>query len=579
MSQRVLRGLAASSGIAAGTVLVVRDVDPDATNGTGGGAADRERARAALVQVAEELGRLSEAAQAGGRGEEAEILAANRLMAEDPALLAEVEQLAETNPASVAVAQATERHANLLAALDDPYLAARAADIRQLGKRAVRILVGAPTIPQPEQPSIVLARDLGPADVAELELAEGRILGIALAEGAATSHVAIMARALGLPLVVALGHELLQADDAETVVLDGDNGVAVLSPTVLVRERAERAVESLRRERQELAATRGLPSVTTDGHPVRLLCNAVTAAEIAAGLEAGADGVGLLRTELAFLEAHEWPSVPDHLRVLEPALAVLEGRTATVRTLDFGADKTPPFLEGIVERGLALALARPSAFLAQLCAILRAGSETQLRILLPLVESASQFETARSLLEEALFEVDWSGPPPQLGAMIETPAAAEQAGEIAAVADFLSIGTNDLVQYTLRLDRELPLATAQAAADPKVLDLIVRIAEAAHAHGRTVEVCGEAAGELPVAVLLVGAGIDELSASPARIDALRGVVRSISAREAAGAVQSALAARSAAAAVDVARELLRSHGAPEHPGNLAAGQEQRGSVV
>jgi multiphosphoryl transfer protein len=579
MSQQVLRGLAASSGIAVGSVLVVRDVDLDAAQGTGGGAAERERARAALVQVAEELGRLSEAARAGGRGEEAEILAANRLMAEDPALLAEVEQLAEDIPASAAVAQATERHANLLAALDDPYLAARATDIRQLGRRAARILLGVPTIPQPDQPAIVLARDLGPADVAELELAEGRILGIALAEGAATSHVAIMARALGLPLVVALGHELLQADDSETLVLDGDNGVAVISPTPSVRERAERAVESLKQERRELAATRGLPSVTTDGHSIRLLCNAVTASEIAAGLEAGAEGVGLLRTELAFLEAPEWPSLADHLQLLEPALAVLDGRTATVRTLDFGADKTPPFLEGIAERGLALALALPSAFLAQLCAILRAGRETQLRIMLPLVESASQFETARLLFDEALFEVDWSGPPPQLGAMIETPDAAAQAGEIAAVADFLSIGTNDLVQYTLGLDRELPLATAQAAADPAVLDLIVRIADAAHAQGRTVEVCGEAAGELPVAVLLIGAGIDELSASPARIDALRGVVRSISAREAADAVQSALAAQSAAGAVDVALDLLRATGTAEAAANLAAIPGRRDPVV
>ncbi len=579
MSQQVLRGLAASSGIAVGSVLVVRDVEPEAANGAGGGAAERDRARAALAQVAEELGRLTEAALAGGRGEEAEILAANRLMAEDPALLAEVEQLTENAPASIAVAQATERHASLLAALEDPYLAARAADIRQLGRRAARILLGAPTIPQPEQPSIVLARDLGPADVAELELAEGRILGIALAEGAATSHVAIMARALGLPLVVALGHELLQAGDAETVVLDGDNGVAVLSPTSMVRERAERAVESQRRERQELAATRGLPSVTTDGHPVRLLCNAVTASEIEAGLDAGADGVGLLRTELAFLEAPQWPSLEEHLQVLEPALAVLDGRTATVRTLDFGADKTPPFLDGIEERGLALALAQPSTFLEQVCAILRAGRETQLRIMVPLVESASQFETARSLLDEALFEVDWSGPPPQLGAMIETPEAAEQAGEIAAVADFLSIGTNDLVQYTLGLDRELPLATAQAAADPAVLGLIVRVADAAHAHGRTVEVCGEAAGELPVAVLLIGAGIDELSVSPARIDALRGVVRSISARDAAEAVKSALAAKSAAGAVDVARELLRSTEAAEAATNVDSDRSRRGSVV
>jgi phosphoenolpyruvate-protein kinase (PTS system EI component) len=323
-----------------------------------------------------------------------------------------------------------------------------------------------------------------------------------------------------------------------------------------VRTQAERAVEGIAAERRRLATTRGLPAVTKDGHTVRLLCNAATVAEIEAGLTAGAEGVGLLRTELAFLEAPRWPSVADHREMLEDSLAELPGRVATVRTLDFGADKTPPFLVGIEERGLRLALKHPSSFVAQLRAILETGRDTQLRILLPLVESERQFRTARSLLLEAMHEVDWDGPAPELGAMIETPEAAGQARAIAGVADFLSIGTNDLVQYTLGLDRELPLATAQAAADPLVLTLIERIADAAHDAGLTVEVCGEAAGELPVAVLLVGAGIDELSVSPARIDAVRELVRSISVSDARAAVRAALAAGSAEAAIAIASELV-----------------------
>jgi phosphoenolpyruvate-protein kinase (PTS system EI component) len=394
--------------------------------------------------------------------------------------------------------------------------------------------------------------------VAELELAEGLVVGIALAEGAATSHVAIMARALGLPMSVALGESLLAAQDEEEAVLDGDNGVLVLAPTAAVRAQAEHAAEGIAQERRRLAATRGLPAVTNDGRTVRLLCNAATVAEIEAGLIAGAEGVGLLRTELAFLDARRWPSVADHRAVLEAPLAHLAGRVATVRTLDFGADKTPPFLQGIEARGLRLALSHPSAFVAQLRAILEAGRKTSLRILLPLVESERQFRTARSLLAEALHEVDWEGPAPALGAMIETPEAAGQARAIAGVADFLSIGTNDLVQYTLGLDRELPLATAQAAADPAVLALIVRIADAAHDAGLTVEVCGEAAGELPVAALLVGAGIDELSVSPARIDAVRELVRSISATDARAAVRAALAAGSTAEALAIAGEVART---------------------
>jgi phosphoenolpyruvate-protein phosphotransferase len=556
MSQRVLRGLAASSGVALGSALVVRDLEPS-FNG-GGGAEEQARALAALDGVARELGRLAELARKAGRAEEAEILESNRLMAEDPALHAEVEALAADAPAPTAVLNATERHASLLAGLEDAYLAARAADVRQLGRRAARILTGASAVSRPNEPSILIARDLGPADVAELELADGKILGIALAEGAATSHVAIMARSFGLPMVVGLGDGVVQAADDERVVLDGDNGVVVLAPTSAVHEAAARAVENRRLERQRLIAQRGLPCVTKDARAIRLLCNAVTPAEVAAGLEAGAKGVGLLRTEFAFLEARSWPTEAEHLAALEAPLAALARRVATVRTLDFGADKTPPFLAGVEERGLRLALAYPEAFSAQLRAILRAGHDTQLRVLLPLVESAEQLSSARVLLDEAIEAVAWSGPPPQLGAMIETPEAAVRAGEIAAAADFLSIGTNDLVQYTLGLDRELPLATAQAAADPLVLASIARIVAAAHGERLAVEVCGEAAGETELAVLLLGLGVDELSVAPARVDRIRALVRAIRADEAAAVAQAALSAGSAEAAVALAGELARS---------------------
>jgi phosphocarrier protein FPr/phosphocarrier protein len=384
------------------------------------------------------------------------------------------------------------------------------------------------------------------------------VLGIALADGAATSHAAIMARALGLPMVVGLGDGVFAAVDGERSVLDGDNGILVLDPSSSVRARADQAIENRLRERQRLAALRGLPAVTRDGRAIRLLCNAATPAEAEAGLEAGAEGVGLLRTELAFLEAGHWPSEVQHTSALEPPLASLAGRVATVRTLDFGADKTPPFLLGIEERGLALALSQPAAFMAQLRAILHAGRKTQLRVLLPLVESAEQFSSARALLLEALDATAWTGPPPQLGAMIETPEAAARAEEIAEVVDFLSIGTNDLVQYTLGLDRELPLATAQSAADPRVLRLVRDVVEAAHRRGLSVEVCGEAAGESPVTALLVGLDVDELSVAPARIDAIRALVRGLSAATAAETAHAALESESLTKALALGAELVSS---------------------
>lgn len=554
MTERALLGLSAAGGVAVGRALLLRDEHP-AEPGDGG-EDEQRRAAKALIILAAELALGAERLRASGRDEEAEILEANRLMAEDPALAREVQALAGEVDAASAVLQATERHAGLLESLPDELLAARAADVRGLGRRAARLLAGEPAQLAPLRPAIVIARDLGPADMAELDLVGGRIRGFALAEGGATSHAAIMARALGLPLVVGLGDEILTAADEELVALDGDAGSAVLDPCEERLEDSLRSVHEQRRSRRLLAGSRALPAVTRDGRKVRLLCNASTPAEVNAGLAAGAEGVGLLRTELAFLETGDWPTDAQHAEVLKPALALLADRTATVRTLDFGADKTPPFLAGTTERGLALSLAHPDEFEAQLRGILETGASTALRILLPLVRDVEELRTARGLLEKVLESVQWSGPRPALGAMIETPEAASRADEIAAEADFLSIGTNDLVQYTLGLDRELPLATVQAAGDPEVLGHIAEVVRAAHERKLAVEVCGEAAGEAPLVVLLVGLGVDELSVAPARLDEVRTIVRRISAAQAAQAARWAIAAESARQALAFADDVL-----------------------
>ncbi|MDX6511112.1 MAG: multiphosphoryl transfer protein [Gaiellaceae bacterium] len=511
MSTLELRGLAASGGIAIGRALHWREPAGDADGD----------AVAALAAAAEELGRAAERLHAQGLVEEAEILDVNRLMAEDPSLVAEVERLARELPAAEALRRATAKHADLLAALHDEVLAARATDVRQLGLRAARALGGAGP-PVPAGASVLVAHDLGPAEVAELDLGEGAIEGIALAEGAATSHAAIIARSLGIPLVVGIGEGLLGVEDGARVVLEGDEGRLLVEPSPYRLAHAEQDLRARRQRRSELASTRTLPAVTRDGRAIRLLCNACTPAEVAAGLAAGAEGVGLLRTELAFLAAPAWPSEGQHVSVLAPALRLLEGRVATVRTLDFGADKTPPFLAGIQQRGLALMLAHPDALAAQLRAIVAAGSGTDLRILLPLVEYAADVHAVRALVGRGV----------TLGAMIETPTAAGRAAEIAAAADFISIGTNDLVQYTLGLDRDRPVASATTATEPVILRLIGQIVSAAHAAGKTVEVCGEAAGEPEVAELLVGLGVDELSVSPARLDEVRAAVRALSAADA-----------------------------------------------
>jgi phosphoenolpyruvate-protein kinase (PTS system EI component) len=552
-----LSGVAGSHGIAIGTVYRLVDVEVPAS-GTGG-PAEQARSLAALQAVAARLGAASERLQAAGRTDEAEILATGQLMADDPSLLAEVEALAANRPAVAALIEATERQAARLAAIPDPYLSARAADVRRLGRQAARLASGiqpgaarevdatreagarpcAPTVDDPGgahglaptdiEPVILVASDLGPADLAEVELSGLIIGGIALAEGAVTSHAAIVARSLGVPLVVGLGEGVLDADDGMTAMLDGMSGALVMSPTDATLQAARAAVARQEEQREQLARSRADGAATADGHRVRLLMNASTERDMLAGLQAGAEGIGLLRTELAFLDALDWPTRAQHEAAVRPIFRQCQGRTVTVRTLDFGADKTPPFLRGRSERGIALQLAAPDALVVQLRALLHAwaeaGTEAGLRIMLPLAESPEQIAAARAALELAHREVRADAPLPSLGAMIESRRAVEQIEAIAAAADFLSIGTNDLVQDLLGLDRLTPAATIRSAADPRVLRAIRTVTGAAHPHGLTVEVCGEAAGDPEIAVLLVGLGVTELSVAPSRLDIVRAAVR------------------------------------------------------
>jgi phosphoenolpyruvate-protein kinase (PTS system EI component) len=323
-------------------------------------------------------------------------------------------------------------------------------------------------------------------------------------------------------MVAGLGAELLDVSAGDELIVDGTEGTALLSPSREARERFRAIAVRDAEERARLAAGRGRPAVTRNGRAIRLLANASSPAESAAALECGAEGLGLVRTELAFLDVLDWPTEEQHHDALVATLAPFAGRVVTVRTLDFGADKTPPFLHGLGGRGVALTLEHEDALRAQLAGILRAGAGTTLRIMLPLVESPVQVAAVRRLLREAGARAGSS--PPQLGAMIETPAGAEHARELALVADFFSIGTNDLVATTLGLDRAQRAGSPLSAAEPAVVELMRRTVEAAHAAGITVEVCGEAAGEPALTPLLVGLGVDELSVAPARLDAVREAV-------------------------------------------------------
>jgi multiphosphoryl transfer protein len=549
MAEQRLTGLPGAPGMTAGTARVLAPARAESgTVPLERRAGELDRARRALAAAGVELEAMASRLRADGRPDEADVVATGALMAGDPALEAAVERHTSAGcSAPAAIAAACDEHAEAIATLGDERLAARAEDVRSLGRRAGRyaadetepprggddivvegddIEAGGDDLSLGGDDVVLVAEDLGPADVVELD---GAVGAIALAGGAQTGHAAVVARGLGIPLALRLGAALLEVRAGDPIAVDGDTGTAVLAPSAETLAAGRAGQRRRRAERARAAADRELPAITRDGRRVRVLVNAATVAELEAGLAAGAEGVGLIRTELGFLEAHEWPDEAAHRRLLRPLLGRLAGRTATVRVLDFGGDKLPPFLQGSPQRGLALLLTAPDALAAQLSAIVAEGVATDLRVLLPIAERAEDVEAVRAIL----------GPGAAIGAMVESVAAVEAAGELAAAADFLSIGTNDLAHAAVGSDRFTAAATP--VHDPRVLALVARTAAAAKAAGVPLEVCGEAASDPVAARLLIGLGVDELSVGAARVGRVRAWVRGLDHAAAQQAARDALA--------------------------------------
>jgi phosphoenolpyruvate-protein phosphotransferase len=515
-----LHGVSAAPGISVGPALVLAAAHSAQTGSVNhiDRAAETKRAREALELVAKDLDSIAIELRRDGRGDDADIVETGILMAMDPELIARVEALIVDGGllAPDALREAAEQTALELSALDNEMLAQRADDVRSVGRRAAAHLNG---VAARVSDGVLIADTLGPADVAELA---PTVRGIALAGGGVTAHAAIVARSLGLPMVVGAGPQLLEIEDGEEVLVDGDRGVVVRHPDA---DRAALAhAETGRRHsmRADAIARRLDPAETTDGHRIRVLANASTVAELQEALQQGAEGVGLMRTELLFLEATRWPSHAQQVKVLRPVLAGLSGQTATVRLFDFGGDKTPPFLKGIEARGIEVLMGSAEQMQTHLAAVVEAARGTRLRLLVPMVMSAEDMRAVRKALAAVLA----GGDPPLVGAMIETPEAAAASSEIAAESDFLSIGTNDLTQLVLGLDREQ--SRKAPVMDARVLTLIMKTVEAAHDANIPVDVCGEAASDAKSLPVMVGFGVDELSVAAARVGQVRQWIRELS---------------------------------------------------
>jgi phosphoenolpyruvate-protein phosphotransferase len=525
---RALRGVPASPGIGVGAVRrLAAPTSAGAVVADEQRGAEIERALEALAGAASELDALAGRLRADGRHADAEIVETGALMALDPGLAAGVQAAVGGDglPAEDAILEACSAQAAVLAALPDELLAARADDVRSLGRRAARLATGSAPASGGGRDVVLVAEDLGPADIAELDAG---VQAVALAGGGATAHAAIVARSLAIPLVAELGDAVLALADGEVIVVDGTHGTVLAEPDAERVRDARTAAARRTRAREHAAEQRSVPATTLDGRRITVLANVAGTAELRLAIDAGAEGVGLLRTELAFLQADTWPTQAQHRRALEPVLRGLDGRPATVRVLDYGGDKLPPFLEGVGERGIALLLEAPEALAAQLRAILESAAGAELRVLLPMVGSTAELDTAAAALQAAARAV--GAPAPPLGPMIETPRAVDIAGALAQRASFLSIGTNDLTAATLGADRFAP--GAGAVHHPRVLAAIAASVRSARRAGIPIEVCGEAASD-PIALpLLVGLGVDELSVGASRVGTVRAWVRELVLREA-----------------------------------------------
>ncbi len=437
-------------------------------------------------------------------------------------------------------------------AVNDPVIAGRAVDLSDVGQRVLRHLVDT-TDERPialNEPVILIAEDLTPSDTASLDF--DMILGLCIAKGGPTSHTAILARGFGIPAIVAAGSEVLSIPDGTQSILDGESGKLYLKPSEADIQAARNLQEELQRQLHTARSSRFAPATTTDGYRVEVAANINRAAEAAKALDAGAEGVGLMRTEVLFLARNSVPSEDEQFEAYRAMARALDGRPLVIRTLDIGGDKEIPYLKLPKEdnaflgvRGIRLCLVRPDLFLPQLRAIYRAAAYGQIHIMFPMIATLEDVERARALTEQVREELN--APPIPLGVMVEVPSAAILADHLAKEVDFFSIGTNDLTQYTLAMDRLHPQLARQAdALHPAVLRMIERTVQAAKKEGKWVGVCGGLAGDPKGAVILTGLGVSELSVSVPSIAAIKAEIRSHSHADMQHLAQQALLCRTAA---------------------------------
>lgn len=534
-----VEGVAASEGVAIGPAFVhsAAEFKPDReTISEGAEEEEIERFKGAVEAVVSQLSETAEKLREAGNEDEAAIFDAHLELAQDPELADGVkERVKNLESPEAAVMTVSEEYAQMFAALEDEYMAARADDVRDVARQIAAEVMGesSPGLEALEKPSIILARSLAPSDTARV--AKGMVLGFVTAEGSKTSHVSIMARSMGIPAVVGIGEKLEEAFDAETVAIDGGEGYAIADPDDDTISDIESRQKELEEERAELEEYKHIEAQTSDGRRIEVSANLGSSEDAEDALEWGAEGVGLFRTEFLFMERDELPTEDEQYEVYRKVAEAFGEKPVIIRTLDVGGDKDLPGVEQPEEenpflgwRGIRMCLDVPELFKPQLKALLRAAAHGNIKMMFPMVVNAEEVRQAKELLEECREELGGDGTEfgsIDVGVMVETPAAAICAEDLAKEVAFFSVGTNDLVQYTLAADRgNERLRHLQGADHPAVLSLIGKTCEAAEEAGIWVGVCGEAAADPDLAPKLIELGVKELSMSAPSIPKAKKVV-------------------------------------------------------